>query len=77
MESLLKVPFEPGMPWDDRHDEGQTAFFVPIGLWVRADNNVEAQDIAQALIGVQEDVDTGEAGHVKSGWLIKEVYVRA
>jgi hypothetical protein len=70
---LLEVPYGQGAPWEDRDEpeDNVPAVFVPVGLWVRAESYDEAVQIAEAHIGVQEDIDTGEAGHIKGGFVIK------
>jgi hypothetical protein len=76
---LLGSPYGPGDEWanDSLEDpEAATAYYVPVGLWVRANDHQEALRIAERHLDVQTDIDTGEAGHIKGGFLLQEEYRR-
>jgi hypothetical protein len=81
-DQLYASPWAPGEAWDAKPEIAGVpaqvdAYFVPVGLWVRAETPDAARMAALDILDGMENVDTGEAGHVRGGFLMEHAYRKA
>jgi hypothetical protein len=82
LQNLYGAPYAPGETWPHSDlspdpEGAKLAYFVPVGLWLRADSPEDARSLAYDLIDSLENADTGESGHIKGGFTMEHSYQAA
>lgn len=75
-DHLFSSPYAGGDQWESGpyEPEAVPAFFVPMGIWVRAATPEDAIGTIHEILDGLENVDTGEAGHIKGSFMLPESY---